>query len=278
MRVIFMGTPDFSVGTLEEIIKAGHEVVLVVSQPDKAVGRSKALKYTPVKECALAHGIEVYQPERVRDSACIEYLKSFHADIMIVVAFGQIIPKAVLDMPKYGCVNVHASLLPKYRGAAPIQWAVINGDPYTGVSTQRMDEGVDTGDIILEEKVEIRPDETGGSLFDRLAEVGAKLCVKTIEAIENGTAVYTPQDNSKAADMLMDNGAASVRAVATHAVLSGKAYENIEKSKLTEVIFTDSIPQKQPCSKIKVLPIAPMFADTIRNIYEHKSISDHFLM
>ena len=117
---------------------------------------------------------------------------------MIVVAFGQIIPKAVLDMPKYGCVNVHASLLPKYRGAAPIQWAVINGDPYTGVSTQRMDEGVDTGDIILEEKVEIRPDETGGSLFDRLAEVGAKLCVKTIEAIENGTAVYTPQDNSKA--------------------------------------------------------------------------------
>ena len=182
MRVIFMGTPDFSVGTLEEIIKAGHEVVLVVSQPDKAVGRSKALKYTPVKECAIAHGIEVYQPERVRDSACIEYLKSFHADIMIVVAFGQIIPKAVLDM----------------RGAAPIQWAVINGDPYTGVSTQRMDEGVDTGDIILEEKVEIRPDETGGSLFDRLAEVGAELCVKTIEAIENGTAVYTPQDNSKA--------------------------------------------------------------------------------
>lgn len=198
MRVIFMGTPDFSVGTLEEIIKAGHEVVLVVSQPDKAVGRSKALKYTPVKECAIAHGIEVYQPERVRDSACIEYLKLFHADIMIVVAFGQIIPKAVLDMPKYGCVNVHASLLPKYRGAAPIQWAVINGDPYTGVSTQRMDEGVDTGDIILEEKVEIRPDETGGSLFDRLAEVGAELCVKTIEAIENGTAVYTPQDNSKA--------------------------------------------------------------------------------
>ena len=203
MRVIFMGTPDFSVGTLEEIIKAGHEVVLVVSQPDKAVGRSKALKYTPVKECAIAHGIEVYQPERVRDSACIEYLKSFHADIMIVVAFGQIIPKAVLDMPKYGCVNVHASLLPKYRGAAPIQWAVINGDPYTGVSTQRMDEGVDTGDIILEEKVEIRPDETGGSLFDRLAEVGAELCVKTIEAIENGTADYTPQDKSKATHTAM---------------------------------------------------------------------------
>ena len=135
MRVIFMGTPDFSVGTLEEIIKAGHEVVLVVSQPDKAVGRSKALKYTPVKECAIAHGIEVYQPERVRDSACIEYLKSFHADIMIVVAFGQIIPKAVLDMPKYGCVNVHASLLPKYRGAAPIKGCHQRRSVYRSVHT-----------------------------------------------------------------------------------------------------------------------------------------------
>ena len=121
MRVIFMGTPDFAVGTLEEIIKAGHEVVLVVSQPDKAVGRSKALRYTPVKACALEHGIEVYQPQKVRDSECIERLRTYHPDIIIVEAFGQIIPRAILDMPRYGCVNVHASLLPKYRGAAPIQ-------------------------------------------------------------------------------------------------------------------------------------------------------------
>ena len=124
MRVIFMGTPDFAVGTLEEIIKAGHEVVLVVSQPDKAVGRSKALKYTPVKECAVAHGIEVYQPEKIRAAECVDYLRQYQPDIIIVEAFGQIIPKAILDMPRFGCVNVHASLLPKYRGAAPIQWAV----------------------------------------------------------------------------------------------------------------------------------------------------------
>lgn len=198
MRVIFMGTPDFAVGTLEEIIKAGHEVVLVVSQPDKAVGRSKALKYTPVKACALAHGIEVYQPEKIRDASCVEYLRRYEPDIIIVEAFGQIVSKEILDMPRYGCVNVHASLLPKYRGAAPIQWAVINGDAVTGVTTQRMNEGIDTGDIIMKEEVVIREDETGGSLFDHLSEVGAKLCVKTMAAIEDGTAVYTPQDAASA--------------------------------------------------------------------------------
>lgn len=198
MRVIFMGTPDFAVGTLEEIIGAGHEVVLVVSQPDKAVGRSKALKYTPVKACALAHGIEVYQPERVRNEECIEYLRSYEPDIIIVEAFGQLIPKAILDMPRYGCVNVHASLLPKYRGAAPIQWAVINGDSVTGVTTMRMDEGLDTGDMIMKREVALREDETGGSLFERLSEAGAKLCVETMAAIENGTAVYTPQDHEQA--------------------------------------------------------------------------------
>lgn len=198
MRVIFMGTPDFAVGTLEEILAAGHEVVLVVSQPDKAVGRSKALKYTPVKACALAHGIEVYQPERVRNEECIEYLRSYEPDIIIVEAFGQLIPKAILDMPRYGCVNVHASLLPKYRGAAPIQWAVINGDPVTGVTTMRMDEGLDTGDMIMKREVALRENETGGSLFERLSEAGAKLCVETMAAIENGTAVYTPQDHEQA--------------------------------------------------------------------------------
>lgn len=198
MRVIFMGTPDFAVGTLEEIIKAGHEVVLVVSQPDKAVGRSKALKYTPVKACAIEHGIEVYQPQRVRDAECVEYLRSYAPDIIIVEAFGQIIPKEILDMPRFGCINVHASLLPKYRGAAPIQWAVINGDAVSGVTTQRMNEGIDTGDMILKEEVVLREDETGGSLFERLAAVGAKLCVRTMAEIEAGTAVYTPQDNAKA--------------------------------------------------------------------------------
>ena len=198
MKVIFMGTPDFAVATLEEIIEAGHEVLLVVSQPDKAVGRSKALKYTPVKACAVEHGIEVYQPEKIRAKESVEYIKQFTPDIIIVEAFGQIIPKAILDLPKYGCVNVHASLLPKYRGAAPIQWAVINGDPVTGVTTMRMDEGLDTGDMIMTQEVVVSEDETGGSLFDKLSIEGAKLCVKTMDAIANGTAVYTKQDDSQA--------------------------------------------------------------------------------
>ena len=161
MRVIFMGTPDFAVGTLEEIIKAGHEVALVVTQPDKPKGRGKAMQFTPVKECALKHGIEVFQPVKVRESANVEYLRKFNADIMIVVAFGQILPKSILDMPKYGCVNVHASLHPKYRGAAPIQWAVINGEEVTGVTTMLMDDGIDTGDMIAKRQVRLDENETG---------------------------------------------------------------------------------------------------------------------
>lgn len=198
MKVIFMGTPDIAVPALEKIIEAGHEVVLVVSQPDKPVGRSKALKYTPVKECALAHGIEVYQPERIRAAECVAYLKKYEADIFVVEAFGQIVSQEVLDIPKYGCVNIHTSLLPKYRGAAPIQWSILNGDMVTGVTTMRMDAGIDTGDIIMQQEKIINEGETSGTLYDRLARAGAKLIVQTLEAIENGTATYTPQDESKA--------------------------------------------------------------------------------
>lgn len=198
MRVIFMGTPDFAVGTLEAVIAAGHEVVLAVTQPDKPKGRGKSMQAPPVKECAVAHKIPVYQPVRIREAECIAYLKEFQPDIMIVAAFGQILPKEILEMPKYGCVNVHASLLPKYRGAAPIQWAVINGDAVSGVTTMRMDAGLDTGDMIEKAEVVLAEDETGGSLFDRLAEVGAKLCVHTIQAIEDGTAVYTKQNEAEA--------------------------------------------------------------------------------
>ena len=193
MRVIFMGTPDFAVGTLKEIIRAGQEVALAVSQPDKAVGRSGKLQAPPVKRCAEEYGIPVYQPRRVREPECVEYLRGFAPDLIIVAAFGQIISKEILDLPRFGCVNVHASLLPKYRGASPIQWAVINGDPVTGVTIMRMDEGIDTGDMILREEVALAPDETGGSLFERLSEVGAKLCVTAMKEIEAGTAVYTPQ-------------------------------------------------------------------------------------
>ncbi len=205
MRVIFMGTPDFAVGTLEEIIKAGHEVVLAVTQPDKPKGRGKAMQAPPVKECALAHDIEVFQPKRVREPECIEYLAKYEPEMIIVAAFGQILPKEILEMPKYGCVNVHASLLPKYRGAAPIQWAVINGDEVSGVTTMRMDVGLDTGDMIEKAEVVLAEDETGGSLFDRLAQVGAELCVHTMKSIEEGTAAYTPQNEEEATHVGMIN-------------------------------------------------------------------------
>mgnify|MGYP000769039104 CR=1 FL=1 len=188
-----MGTPDFSVGVLEEIIRAGHEVVLAVTQPDKPKGRGNAMQFPPVKECALSHGIEVFQPKKIREDANVEYLKKFDADIFIVVAFGQILTKNILDMPKYGCVNVHASLLPKYRGAAPIQWAVINGDAITGVTTMRMDTGIDTGDMIAKREVRIAEDETGGSLFGKLAQAGADLLIKTLPSIEQGTAEFEKQ-------------------------------------------------------------------------------------
>lgn len=203
MKVIFMGTPDFSVGTLEALIAAGHEITLAVTQPDKPKGRGKSMQYPPVKEAALAHGIEVYQPRRVRKPECIECLRKYEADIIVVVAFGQILPKEILEMPKYGCINVHASLLPKYRGAAPIQWAVINGEKVTGVTTMRMAEGIDTGDMILKEEVALDAEETGGSLFDRLAKTGGELCVKTLTAIENGTATYTPQNHEEATHTTM---------------------------------------------------------------------------
>ena len=203
MKIIFMGTPDFSVGTLEALIEAGHEIALVVTQPDKPKGRGKAMQFPPVKEAALAHNLEVYQPRRVREPECVEYLRKYEPDMIVVVAFGQILPKEILDMPKYCCVNVHASLLPKYRGAAPIQWAVINGEEVTGVTTMRMDEGLDTGDMILKTELKLDAEETGGSLFDRLAEAGAALCVKTLEEIEQGTAVYTPQNHEEATHTTM---------------------------------------------------------------------------
>lgn len=203
MRIIFMGTPDFSVGTLEALIEAGHDIVLAVTQPDKPKGRGKAVQFSPVKEAALSHNIPVYQPKRVREPECVAYLRTFAPDLIVVVAFGQILTKEILEMPKYCCVNVHASLLPKYRGAAPIQWAVINGEKVTGVTTMRMDEGIDTGDMIMKTEVPLSPEETGGSLFDRLSEAGAKLCVETVKAIEDGTAVYTPQNHQEATHTTM---------------------------------------------------------------------------
>ena len=193
MKIVYMGTPDFAVLPLAALVKAGYEVTAVVTQPDKPKGRGKTLLPTPVKEEAMKHEIPVYQPQKVRDPEFVEVLKDLAPDMIVVAAFGQIIPKEILDMPKYGCINIHASLLPKYRGAAPIQQAVIDGEKESGVTIMKMGMGLDTGDMISQAVVTLREDETGGSLFDRLAETGASLLIQTIPSIENGTATYTKQ-------------------------------------------------------------------------------------
>lgn len=199
MKVIFMGTPDFSVGTLKALAEAGHEVVLAVTQPDKPKGRGKEMQFPPVKETALSYGIPVFQPEKIRRPECIEELKKYKADVMVVIAFGQILPKEILEMTPYGCINVHASLLPKYRGAAPIQWSIIEGEKVTGVTTMQMDEGLDTGDMLLKTEIVMDEKETGGSLHDKLAEAGAALCVETLKRLEEGSIIPEKQGESPTA-------------------------------------------------------------------------------
>lgn len=200
MKVVFMGTPDFSVGTLEAIIAAGHEVTGVVTQPDRPKGRGKAMQYTPVKAAAIAAGIPVYQPVKVREPEFVELLRQLKPDVIVVVAFGQIIPASILEIPAFGCLNVHASLLPKYRGAAPIQWAVIDGEKESGVTIMRMDAGLDTGDMLAKTVVPLQEDETGGSLFDKLSKAGADLLVDTLYRLEQGeiTPEKQPADSPNA--------------------------------------------------------------------------------
>lgn len=193
MKIVFMGTPDFAVGALEAILEAGHQVLAVVTQPDKPKGRSKALQVTPVKACAQAHGIPVFQPVKVREKEAVETLKGYGADVFVVAAFGQILSQEILTMPQYGCVNIHASLLPKYRGAGPIQWAIIDGEEKTGVTIMQMDKGIDTGDMLLKTEVAIDPRETGDSLHDKLAAAGARLIVEALPKIERGELVPVKQ-------------------------------------------------------------------------------------
>ena len=193
-NVVFMGTPDFAVGTLQALIDSEkYHVQAVFTQPDKPKGRGGAVQMSPVKELALTAGIPVCQPAKIREPEWVEKLKELNPDVIVVVAFGQIIPPSILELPLHGCINVHASLLPLYRGAAPIQWAVINGDKESGVTTMRMDAGLDTGDMILKETVPRAEDETGGSLFDKLSAVGAKLLIRTLDALGDGTAALTKQ-------------------------------------------------------------------------------------
>ena len=197
MRVIFMGTPDFAVTTLEALIEK-HEVLAVVTQPDKPKGRGKKMVFPVVKEKALEHNITVYQPQKVKTPEFVEILKEYQPDIMVVVAFGQILSEEILNIPKYGCINVHGSILPQYRGAAPIQWSIINGEEFGGVTTMYMAKGLDSGDMILKAKEKIKPDDTYGSLYDRLSVIGADLLIKTLDLIENGEVKRIPQNDDEA--------------------------------------------------------------------------------
>jgi len=195
MKIVFMGTPEFAAVSLRELVKA-HEVVAVITQPDRPAKRGKKLMPPPVKEVALASGIEVHQPQRIRAKEFKEVLAKIEADIFVVVAYGQILPKDILEMPKYGAVNVHASLLPKYRGAAPIQWAIVNGEMESGVTIMQMDEGLDTGPMLLKDVTQIEPYETGASLHDKLADIGARALIKALKMIELGKTKPVPQDNA----------------------------------------------------------------------------------
>ncbi|MBE7025628.1 MAG: methionyl-tRNA formyltransferase [Ruminococcaceae bacterium] len=196
MRVLYMGTPDFAATVLEGIYKAGYEIAGVISQPDKPKNRGMHMEPTAVKKCAGALGLPVYQPETLRDKAILPYLEEVQPDIIMVVAYGKLLPEYVLTFPKHGCVNMHASLLPKYRGAAPIQWSILNGEAETGVTAMYMEKGLDTGDMICKSRVEIKEDDTAETLHDTLAAMAARLAVETLESIENGTIVREKQDDA----------------------------------------------------------------------------------
>ena len=198
MKIVFMGTPDYAVPTLEALVNAGHTVAAVFAQPDKPVGRKHIITAPPVKVCAQKHGIAVYQPNTLRDGGAEEILKQIAPDVIVVVAYGKILPPEILRIPKYGCVNGHASLLPKYRGSAPVQWAIISGETVTGVTSQLMDEGIDTGDILETAETEIGAEETADELFGRLSVITAGLLVKTLADLESGNVTPRKQEEEKA--------------------------------------------------------------------------------
>ncbi|MBE5812669.1 MAG: methionyl-tRNA formyltransferase [Clostridiales bacterium] len=204
MKIVFMGTPDFAVPSLERLIADGHEIIAVITQPDRPQSRGMKMTASPVKECALKYNIPVYQPEKIKkDREFIEKYRQMNPELAVVVAFGQILSKELLDIPQKGNINVHGSLLPKYRGAAPIQWSVINGDKETGVTTMFMDEGMDTGDMLLKEVVEIGAEETAGELFDRLSLLGAEVLSKTIDKLQDGTLTREKQNHDEATHVSM---------------------------------------------------------------------------
>lgn len=198
MKILFMGTPDIAAESLEALLQAGHEICAVFTRRDKPVGRKQILTAPPVKQLAEQHGIPVYQPRTLRDGSSDDLIRDLAPEIIVVVAYGCIIPPQLLHVAKYGCINLHVSLLPQYRGSAPIQWAVLHGDAQTGVSIMQLDEGLDTGDVLMVEPVDIEPEETSGQLFDRVSAIGAKTLVKALEKLQAGELQPQPQDNTKA--------------------------------------------------------------------------------
>lgn len=196
MKIVFMGTPEFAVPTLKAIVEAGHQVVGVYTQTDKAVGRKQIITPTPVKLCATEYGVPVFQPETLRDGKAEENIRVLDPDVIVTVAYGKILPESILSIPKYGCVNGHASLLPRHRGASPIQWAIVSGDKKTGITTMYMAKGIDTGDMLLKSETEIGENETAGQLHDRLSQMGAKLMVETLQKLPLGEITPEKQDDS----------------------------------------------------------------------------------
>ncbi len=211
LNIVFMGTPDFAQESLKSIYEAGHNILSVVTTVDKPKGRGMKLSPSPVKEYALEKKLKLYQPEKIKDNKeFIEEIEKLNPDVICVVAYGKILPKEILSIPKYGCVNVHPSLLPKYRGSTPIQTAIINGDKITGVTTMYIDEGLDSGDMILQEEIEIEDNETAGVVWDKLAKIGAELLVKTLNQIENGTAERKAQGENYTVTHLLDKSMSKI--------------------------------------------------------------------
>ncbi|MEN2775957.1 methionyl-tRNA formyltransferase [Acetivibrio clariflavus] len=198
MRIVFMGTPEFAIPSLDMLLKEGYDVVAVVTQPDKPKGRGNKMSPPPVKEYAIEHGIEVLQPEKVKTEEFVEKIKEINPDLLVTAAYGKILPKSVLDIPKYGCINVHGSLLPRYRGAAPIQWSIINGEKVTGITTMYTDVGMDTGDMLVKAEIQITEDMTAGELHDKLAVLGAEVLKETLLRLKNGTLERIPQNDEEA--------------------------------------------------------------------------------
>lgn len=279
MRIVFMGTPDFARDSLKSLVEAGHEIELVVTNPDKPKGRGMKMIPSEVKEYAISQGLEIAQPLKVRNNEeFVQKIKEINPDVICVVAYGKIIPKEILEIPKFGCINVHGSLLPKYRGAAPIQWAVINGDKETGVTTMFMDEGMDTGDMILKEVIEIGENETTGELWDRLSAIGGKLLVRTLELIENGEVerekqgeefTLAPMLNKDIAVIDWENKSAKqikdlVRGL--NPFMGAYSFLNGKKIKFWKVEIVDEKSCKEPGTVISASPKEGLFVATIDKV------------